>query len=281
MSQGKENEERLHQGLRTFYNQNAAYFAGSRAANLELTPERALVFGWINSGERVLDVGCGSCENALHLGGRVAYFGCDISFIALEMAASALPDAGRRLVQGESQTLPFSDGAFDAVMSTYALEHFVYPRESLEEMWRVCRPGGRVILLSPAYDHPLLLPPSVSHWPAARRAKLVLSQAWRQLMRHLRPRRFYFAQVTQPRVLSGAFSSDFDAVHLVSAREIGNFFHAKGARFLFERKRTRRPVAGGAGGAPQRLRERGRNVLLSAGLGEYAGLSLQLVAGKP
>jgi SAM-dependent methyltransferase len=173
----------------------------------------------------------------------------------------------------ESQALPFCDRSVDAVLSTYALEHFVYPEKSLREMWRVCRSGGRVILISPAYDDPRALPPSVGHWPVARRVGLVAEQAVRQMVRHLRARKMFFSQVRQPRVLEGVYQPDFDAVHLVSAREIANFFKMIGGRILFARKRTPRVGAG--------AREVLRNALLRMGIGEYAGLNLQIVVEKP
>ena len=165
------------------------------------------------------------------------------------------------------------------MLSTYALEHFVFPRESLDEMWRVCRPGGKVILISPAYDDPRLLPPSTSHWSAAARFQLLLTQTCRQAVRHWKPRQFYFARVQRPRVLSEKYQSDFDAVHLVSAREIAAYFRAKNATFHFERKRLPRPVSNGS--LAHRLHEHLRNFLLRAHLGEYAGLNLQLVIEKP
>lgn len=271
--------EELHQRLRAFYNESHEYFAEASGVNRELTPERAELFRFIQPGDRVLDVGCGACDNAHALAGRASYTGCDISFLALRRGAAAYPEFHLRFAQGESQRLPFATGSFSIVLSTYALEHFVFPRASLDEMWRVCRPGGKIILISPAYDDPRLLPPSTSHWSRAARLQLLLAQTWRQAVRHFDPHRFYFARVQRPRVLHEKYQSDFDAVHLVSAREIAAFFAAKGATFAFERKRRPRPVTGG--NFFHRLREHLRNIALRLHLGEYAGLNLQLVAVKP
>jgi len=264
--------EKLHAALREFYNCDEAYFTGAGEANAALTPERRELFGFIPEGALLLDVGCGSCENAAFLNGRVRYVGCDVSSLALARAVQLKrPMFGT--VQSESQRLPFRAASFDVVLSTYALEHFVFPEESLREMWRVCRVGGRIILVSPAYDDPLALPPSVGHWPRARRVGLIAEQAIRQVSRHLQPGRFYFAQVPQPRVLAGEYQPDFDAVHLVSAREVANFFKMMGGKILFERKR--RPRAGGG------WRGAVRNALVRSGIGEYAGLNLQIVIEKP
>jgi SAM-dependent methyltransferase len=265
-------DQKLHASLRAFYDRDEAYFAEAGEANATLTPERRELFGFIPDGALALDVGSGGCENAVFLEGRVRYVACDVSSAALERARML----GRPLfgtIRCESQALPFRDGTFDVVLSTYALEHFVFPEESLREMWRVCREGGRIILISPAYDDPRTLPPSVGHWPAARRIGLTMEQAIRQIARHIFPRRFYFARVREPRVLKGEYRPDFDAVHLVSAREIANFFKMLGGKILFERKRSPRAGAG--------MREAVRNLFLRAGIGEYAGLNLQIVIEKP
>jgi ubiquinone/menaquinone biosynthesis C-methylase UbiE len=265
-------EENLHASLREFYNRSDSYFEEAGEANSELTPERKHLFSFIPDGAMVVDVGCGRCENASFLEGRVRYVGCDLSMIGLLRARSL----GRPLfasVQAESQSLPFADNSVDAILSTYALEHFVFPEKCLREMWRVCRRGGRIILISPAYDDPRALPPSTGHWSAARRFGLIAEQAIRQTTRHFNPRSYHFAQVTQPRVLKGEYEPDFDAVHLVSAREVANLFHELGAQFLFERKREPR---GGDG-----FRGSIRNFFLRAGWGEYAGLNLQLALQKP
>jgi ubiquinone/menaquinone biosynthesis C-methylase UbiE len=265
-------EEKLHASLRDFYNRNASYFDDAGEANTELTPERANLFQYVPDGALLLDVGCGRCENAAFLQGRVRYVGCDLSALGL-LRARALDRPIFASVLAESQALPFLDNSFDCVLSTYALEHFVFPEKCLREMWRVCRSGGRVLLISPAYDHPLHLPPSIGHWNLFQRAGLIAQQTLRQTMRHLNTQKLFFAQITQPRVLNGEYQPDFDAVHLVSAREVANLFRQLGARFLFERKRVSRRASG--------VREQFRNLLLRAGIGEYTGLNLQLALEKP
>ncbi len=268
--------EDLHRNLKRFYNTRSGYFEEAHDVNSELTPERAHALSWIQAGDRVLDVGCGPGDNGRHLPAGVAYLGCDLSAVALEMAHLALP--GQAFVASESQCLPFVTGSFDVVLSTYALEHLVFARQSLEEMWRVCRPGGLLLLISPAYDDPFDLPPSTSHWSFARRAQLMAQQALRQMRRHLNPGHFDFACVSRPRVLDDEYQSDFDAVHLVSAREVSNFVRSLGGHILFERKRQPRAVAGVSLG--RHCANRVRNLLLRMHLGEYAGLNLQIIAAK-
>ena len=105
-----------------------------------------------------------------------------------------------------------------------------------------------------------------------QRWRLVAAQAYRQLVRHWRPDHFYFSRIDTPRVLGGEYQPDFDAVHLVSARETANFFRLIGGRILFERKRFPRPA--------ESWRDVVRNLFLRLDVGAYAGLNLQIVVEK-
>lgn len=47
--------------------------------------------------------------------------------------------------------MPFKDGTFDVVACRFALHQFEYPLDVLDEMVRVCKPGGKVV--SCIYKH--------------------------------------------------------------------------------------------------------------------------------
>jgi ubiquinone/menaquinone biosynthesis C-methylase UbiE len=50
-------------------------------------------------------------------------------------------------MQGESQSLPFRDNTFDAVVCTHCFHHFSDQSRSLKEMARVLRSGGIAMVL--------------------------------------------------------------------------------------------------------------------------------------
>ena len=49
-------------------------------------------------------------------------------------------------VEGKAEALPFPDHGFDAVVSQFGLMYFEDRRAALREMWRVLRPGGRMVV---------------------------------------------------------------------------------------------------------------------------------------
>ena len=91
---------------------------------------------------RALDAPCGDGALARELsarGWRVC--GADIAPVHIDGAASLRLDL--------DQPLPFSDGAFDAVVSLEGIEHLLSPARCLAEFCRVLRPGGRLVVTTP------------------------------------------------------------------------------------------------------------------------------------
>ncbi|HEY76381.1 MAG TPA: class I SAM-dependent methyltransferase [Thermoflexia bacterium] len=111
-----------------------------------------MVLRWADpSGGRVLDVGCGVgmyTEAFQRATPRV--FGVEVE------PGRAREARGRAagVVQAVGEHLPFADGAFDLVFSHEVLEHVVDDRVCAEEMVRVARPGGRIVIFVPNRWYP-------------------------------------------------------------------------------------------------------------------------------
>jgi demethylmenaquinone methyltransferase/2-methoxy-6-polyprenyl-1,4-benzoquinol methylase len=102
----------------------------------------------LQAGGRALDVACGSGRLTAELrrhASRGMVVGLDFSGRMLQVAAAEA--AGPRYVRGDGLSLPFADGAFDAVTVAFGLRNFADPERGLCEMRRVLRPGGRAVVL--------------------------------------------------------------------------------------------------------------------------------------
>lgn len=95
-------------------------------------------------------------EVAVGTGRNLPFYPDRIHLTAIELSANMLTIARRRaralgrevdFQQGDAQTLPFTDAAFDTVVCTLALSSIPDDRKAIAEMKRVLRPGGRLLLL--------------------------------------------------------------------------------------------------------------------------------------
>ncbi|MFN8643956.1 MAG: class I SAM-dependent methyltransferase [Candidatus Binatia bacterium] len=122
------------------------YFPTYRSPKLRY---QALLDGLVASDTLWLDLGCGrricaddALNNALPHRAQLA------------VGADADPylrghDSMRNLVRCDASALPFRDGAFNLVTSSFVFEHLERPEAVLREVARVCRPGGRIAILTP------------------------------------------------------------------------------------------------------------------------------------
>src|SRR5258708_424299 len=96
-------------------------------------------------GKRVLDIGGGMGRMAIPLSLRHDVTLCDLSPRMLELARHR---AGTRLklAIADVRALPFADGEFDFALCIDVLPHLAIPGPGVEEIRRVLRPGGTLII---------------------------------------------------------------------------------------------------------------------------------------
>jgi len=95
----------------------------------------------VPDGGTVVDIGSAD-------GPSVGWLGARVRRIPLDIDPAVLPPGG---VCASALTLPFVEGALDAVSAFDVIEHFEAESALLAELHRVVRPGGRLLLSVPAY----------------------------------------------------------------------------------------------------------------------------------
>ena len=95
-----------------------------------------------------LDGGCGGGEYvvALRAAGVLA-FGAEFLAEKVREQPAGVPTG--TILRADLEHLPYGPSSFDVVFLNEVLEHVPDERRALREVWRVLRPGGTVIILSP------------------------------------------------------------------------------------------------------------------------------------
>ena len=115
------------------------------------------------AGENILDAGCGTgvfTLDFLAAGARVV--GLDISVPMLNVARRKTESYAFSALRGDMERMPFKDNSFDKAVSVTALEFIEDAQGAVNELFRVTRPGGLVVIATLN---------SLSPWAARRKAK--------------------------------------------------------------------------------------------------------------
>jgi len=107
----------------------------------------------------ILDVGCGAAGKSLYYLSQGAN-----SVIGLDVVESYKKEAydlqrelgldGFTFVVGDAAKTLFEDNSFDNIIMNDAMEHVDKPEDVLRELYRVLKPGGRLYINFPPYNHP-------------------------------------------------------------------------------------------------------------------------------
>ena len=111
--------------------------------------ERAVQLARVGPGSRAIDVATGTGDLAIALARAVAPDGeviaCDFSEQMLARARAKAP--ALRFEWADALALPYASDSFDAATVGFGARNFSHLERGIEEMVRVVRPGGRVVIL--------------------------------------------------------------------------------------------------------------------------------------
>jgi SAM-dependent methyltransferase len=188
-----------------------------------------LLLRFIDRSDSVVDVAGGSGINARILNVPESNYIClDLSFVGLRIAAEK-----RRgmCIQADVEEIPLQSNSVGTVLCSWSLEHLTDPGRVLDEMIRIVKPGGRILIWGPNWDNIFRKDfPQFVH----RKKTYVVKVRWKVFFRMMRNEFFPFrydpyvdmdvAALADP---TQYISGDTDAVHCVLCQETYKFFERR------------------------------------------------------
>ena len=117
-----------------------------------------------HSGERILDIACGTGTSS------AALTAAGVHVVAADFSEGMIQVARKRhagnpnieFVQADATALPFAAEEFDAVTISFGLRNVALPKKALAEFYRVTKPGGRVVICE--FSTPPLTPVRIGYF---------------------------------------------------------------------------------------------------------------------
>lgn len=110
-------------------------------------PERMITYAKLPVEGALLDAGGGTGRITQSLKGYASPL--VVADLSLEMLAQAQMKDNLRTVCSHSEKLPFADESFERVIMVDALHHVHDHQQSIDELWRVVKPGGVIVVEEP------------------------------------------------------------------------------------------------------------------------------------
>jgi SAM-dependent methyltransferase len=106
-------------------------------------------------GEQIVDLGCGTGHGTAILARdrRVRVIGIDAAQDAIDAAPLLWTSPNLAFHRGDALNIPLPDESADTVVSLETIEHVADPARFLDEVARILRPGGRLVLSTPDREH--------------------------------------------------------------------------------------------------------------------------------
>lgn len=116
----------------------------------------------LKEGDKIIDIGCGDgfyLYLLSKLSVKISLVGFDYDQIVLTNARKNLGSKKIKLIRGSATDMPFKDGEFSKIIMTEVLEHIEDHKKALNEVFRILKSGGYLLLTVPNYRFPFLWDP--------------------------------------------------------------------------------------------------------------------------
>lgn len=179
-------------------------------------------------GNHILDVGCGVGQVVLKIKEKgLSAHGVDISEENIAKASQHSPEC----VLYDGRHLPFPNDSLDAAGALNVLEHVEEPENFIQELVRIVKPGGRIVLSSPNFLRVLGFH---DYHPRMRgiRNKLHNWKCFRSILQQIKtdPEQVRFEHM--PPIVKEPFTPDDDAIIATNPLQMKFFLEQYGCRVL-------------------------------------------------
>lgn len=114
------------------------------------------------NGEKLIDLGCGTGYYLFllsNLGVSLRLTGLDNNQKAMGEARESLSSKNIKFVFGDLHRMPFKNESFDKAVMSEVLEHLENDQRVLEEVLRILKPGGILVVSTPSINYPFFWDP--------------------------------------------------------------------------------------------------------------------------
>lgn len=133
--------------MRKFFKQFFQVYCGSEISKFVEMEIKSLV-----PGTSILDIGCGS-QPYRKFCSELKYYSQDFGKSSTGIGSLRIPFTyGELNYIGNCWDVKENDNTFDAIICTEVLEHVPYPEKTIEEISRLLKPGGKLILTAPLFS---------------------------------------------------------------------------------------------------------------------------------
>lgn len=187
------------------------------------------LFSKLKTGDvkNMLEIGCGMADIAGHLPQGLKYTGLDSSAYSVEKSKERYPD--HKFLIGNAEKLPFENDSFDFIFSHQVIEMLAKPKQALQEMMRVAKPGGHVIIIAPNLENPWSKINTIRNYSKTKKFLFILKRFVDLGLRFFGISRFRIIPQNHVEITGKFEMSDDDLKYVTSAWEVSNLFQT--ARF--------------------------------------------------